>query len=209
MGKIIVNGEAKKEFECDIMIIRLNFISRNQNTGKAIESSVSECDQFLEYLKERGVNTSDIRLIDNEISRDSYSDKIQTRANRKIELRVPFNMKFLNGLTEIIKDLKFDVNMDVSYELSNTNEIQNQLIKAAIDDSRKKAEIVAEAMGKAIVGIDNINVENEYNGRFFNNGDELESNFSHALSERNSISNELKAPVCVKSESVKAVWIVS
>ena len=76
------------------------------------------------------------------------------------------------------------------------------------ETKRKKAEMVAEAMGKVLVGIDNINVENEYNIRFFNNSDQLDSNFSHALGERHSISNELKAPVCVETETVETVWIV-
>ena len=208
MGKITVNGIAKKEFDCDIMIISLNFISRNQNTGNAIESSMSECDQFLEYLKKQGMNISDIRLNGNGVSKNNYSDKPHTKANREIKLRVPFNMKFLNGITEVIKEFKFDIDMGVSYELSDVKEIHNQLIKDAIDDSRKKAEMVAEAMGKVLVGIDNINVENEYNRRFFNNSDQLDSNFSHALGERHSISNELKAPVCVETETVETVWIV-
>jgi len=208
MGKITVNGIAKKEFDCDIMIISLNFISRNQNTGKAIESSMSECDQFLEYLKKQGMNISDIRLNDNGVSRDNYSDNPHTEANREIKLRVPFNMKFLNGITEVIKEFKFDIDMEVSYELSDLNRIHNQLIKDAIDDSRKKAEMVAEAMGKVLVGIDNINVEKGYNRRCFDEGEEMYRNLYCSIRERNSISNELKAPVCVETETVETVWII-
>lgn len=208
MGKLNVCGKARKTFECDTMIILLDFTSQNQNTAKAVETAASECDQLLEYLESHGIDIGDIHINNIDISRDSDDDgSTEVSANKKIELRLPFEMQFINDLSDIIKRFDFKIEMDVSFKLSNLFEVHNQLLKEAVLDSRKKAEMIAETMGQKVVGIEQLDAGSRYN-HYDAEDREYFAKYIHKIGETHSISNKLKAPYCTEYENVEVVWII-
>lgn len=138
-----------------------------------------------------------------------YDEKLEINAEREIELRMPFDMNTLNRLTEIIKEKSLKVDMDISLKLSNMLELHEQLLKEAVLDSKKKAEMLASAMGQKVIGIETLNA-----GERYNNYDSEEKiyydQFSHEIGETHSRSksNRLQAPLITEYERIDVEWII-
>ena len=208
MGKLKVIGKARKEFSCDVMYIKISFKTWEKNTAQAIELSMMQCDLFLEILEEQGFAIDNIHMDANEVSQE-MDDELEVSAERRIELRLPYDMAVLNMLSEIIKEHDFKVDVDVSFKLSNMIEVHNQLIKEAVMDSKKKAEMIAETMGQKVTGISEMNAGDRYN-HYDSEERAYYDQFSHKLSActKKSISNRLKAPLCTEFENVEVEWII-
>ena len=209
MGTLEVVGKARKEFTCDIMYIKLSFKAWGDDTAQAIETSMSQCDLFLDLLEKQGIDIKLIHMSNADISQDMYDDKLEISAERKIELRMPFDMNVINRLSEIIKENQLKVDMDISFKLTNMLEVHEQLLKEAVLDSKKKAEMLASAMGQKVVGIKTLNA-----GERYSNYDSEEKayydQFSHKLGETHSRSksNRLQAPLITEYEHIDVEWII-
>ena len=209
MGKLKVVGKARKEFTCDIMYIKLSFKAWGDDTAKAIETSMSQCDMFLDILEQQGIELNMIHMSNADVSQEMYDDKLEISAEREIELRMPFDMNVINRLSEIIKENSLKVDMDISFKLTNMLEVHEQLLKEAVLDSKKKAEMLASAMGQKVVGIETLNA-----GERYNNYDSEEKayydQFAHKIGETHSRSksNRLQAPLITEYEHVDVEWII-
>lgn len=209
MGKLKVVGKARKEFTCDIMYIKLSFKAWEEDTSQAIETSMSQCDMFLGILEEQGIDITMIHMSNADVSQDMYDEKLEISAEREIELRMPFDMNTLNRLTEIIKENSLKVDMDISFKLSNMLELHEQLLKEAVLDSKKKAEMIASAMGQKVIGIETLNAGERYNS-YDSEEKAYYDQFSHKIGETHSRSksNRLQAPFITEYEHVDVEWII-
>ena len=203
MGKLTISGSAKKECSCDVMYITLTFKTWERDTAKGLAQTKSQCDEFLHILEQNGIHVDKIHISDDSISQSMQNNILLVNATRKIEFRLSFNMVFLNRLSEIIKENSYTVDMKTSFELSNKEELHQQLIKDAVLDSRKKAEIIAHAMNQNIVGIKTLHTysKNTYD-------DDAYYDIMSIFSKKSSISDRLSAPLCTETESVEVEWII-
>lgn len=209
MGKLKVIGKARKEFTCDIMYVKISFNAWAEDTSNAIETSMSQCDMFLGILEEHGVDITMIHISNAGVSQDMNDDNLEVSAEREIELRMPFDMNTLNRLTEIIKENSLKVDMDISFKLSNMLELHEQLLKEAVLDSKKKAEMIASAMGQKVIGIETLNAGERYNS-YDSEEKSYYDQFSHKIGETHSRSksNRLQAPLITEYEHVDVEWII-
>ena len=210
MGKLKVVGKARKEFTCDIMYIKLSFKAWGDDTSQAIETSMSQCDMFLDILEQQGIELNMIHMSSADVSQDMYDDKLEISAEREIELRMPFDMNVINRLSEIIKENSLKVDMDISFKLTNMLEVHEQLLKEAVLDSKKKAEMLASAMGQKVVGIETLNAGERYNS-YDSEEKAYYDQFTHKIGETHSRSksNRLQAPLITEYEHVDVEWIIA
>lgn len=206
MGKLTVMGKAEKSYTCDMMIITLSFQAYEKNTSSAVEIVMSQCERFLEILEEQGFDISNIHIGDNGVQcrKDDDNGELVIEAEREIKLRLAFDMKVLNEITEIIAKNSNYVDMDVSFTLSTMAESHNQLIKEAVIDSQKKAEMIAETTGQKVIGIDTMKIGDKY-GRIQMNDEEIHYMKS---SEPLSRADMLKAPMYYDTNEVEVTWII-
>ena len=61
-GKVFVKGKAAGKYTCDIVAIKITFYCANSSAAKATETMMSQCEKFLQYLAEYGVDISTIQL---------------------------------------------------------------------------------------------------------------------------------------------------
>ena len=209
MGTLKVVGKARKEFTCDIMYIELSFKAWGDDTAQAIETSMSQCDLFLDLLEKQGIDINLIHMSNADVSQDMYDDKLEISSERKIELRMPFDMNAINRLSEIIKENRLKVDMDISFKLTNMLEVHEQLLKEAVLDSKKKAEMLASAMGQKVIGIETLNAGERYNS-YDSEEKAYYDQFTHKIGETHSRSksNRLQAPLITEYEHVDVEWII-
>lgn len=148
-----------------------------------------------------------IRIGEDSVNQEYYDQKLDVCATREIIMRLPFDTGFSNYFMELVQETKYEVDIDITPQLSRTSEIRNELLKLAIDDSKSKASFIADAMDQKIIGIDSV----EIGDRYVDYGIDYmccEQERSVVASNNLYFSNQLKAPTTKESASVEVVWII-
>ena len=207
MGKLMIKGEAKRRVEADMETITIRFQSREGTSANAAERVISDSEEFLEIIKELGVDLSSIQLANDDIEQNSYNDDIEVTATRELMLEIGYDIRFNNDILDIIQKNNMNVDLEVVHDISNRSALHEELIQEAVADSRKKAELIASATGQKIIGIDEVHLGERY----------VESRMDWMCQEKERsiarpraamLSDQLKAPVVTESETVNVTWII-
>ena len=206
MGKITVRGSAERELSYNEVELSLTFHCHAETTSQALHGITEQCERFLERIKAAGVNMKDIRVGDHSIDQSYNHKKTTVCADKEIKMRLDFDMAFINGIMNLIKEQDFAIEFDCDYHLTNKKEIHDELLKEALADSRKKAEFMADAIGQKVVGIDSI----DYSG--YCEDFTISCKYAAgglALPNRTPLlSDQLEAPFTTENESVTVSWLI-
>lgn len=157
MGKIEVRGTAERTVDYDLMKIIINFHAKEETSDQASKKVMRECEEFLAKLKERGFDLSAIALKSDDVQQSySYRNNNEVEcynASRELELVCKFNMKLINEMRSITNDMKSKVGFKVTYLLSKENVIVQELLKEALQDAKKQAEMLATAIDQKVKGL--------------------------------------------------------
>ncbi len=157
MGKLEVRGEASRTVDYDIMKIRLDFNAKENTAKEASEKVMKECEEFLTVLKKGGADISGITLSDDSVSQyddyihDSMVEKFKARRALKIDSK--FNTKLINDIRTIINSRDWQVTFHVDFELSNEEEIREELYIEALKGAKKQAQAMAEAIDQKVISL--------------------------------------------------------
>lgn len=209
MGKIKVHGYAEQEINCDLVKLTITFRAKEKNSARAAMETLNLCDGFLTSLKKRGIKPEELHLEADSINQ-SYMDRQETalKAVRKIQFTVPFQMDFLNSILEQIQKQAGNIEYSTEFCLSDPEKVHKQLLTKAVLDAKKKAEIVAEALGQKVIALKS--AEPLRNGQLNQVLDylTLECDEDDDFCEEQHISSHLQAPVSKESEIVETIWII-
>lgn len=206
MGEISIRGKAEREYEYDIIIINLSFLLDEIKAADATKKVMEQCESFLNRLDHLGIGRDSVRFEKDEIDTvyDRETDEETFAVKRTISITTDFNMKVINTIMDIIAEEKYDVEMDYNYGFSEVNVIHKQLLKEAVEDSRKKAEAIAEVVGSRIIGIQKVNEDRVYNRESpqvdFMQYEQYRGDSGYENSDK------MKSPVSKESEEIMIVW---
>lgn len=205
MGKLSITGKAEREVNYNAIEMFVTFSIHAKTTAEAVQIVMEQSEKFLELVTAAGVKMEDIHINDNSLEQDYNDDELNVVAFREMKIRLHFDMAFVNSLMDIIREQDFSVDLECNYHLTNRNEVHMELMKEAIADSKKKAEIIAEIMGQKIIGIDS--VEHSQYGNM-----DWMCCKSVILREGNDnaapLSNQLKSPLTTETETISVVWLI-
>ena len=159
MGEIIISGRAKGEFAYDYLDVLVTFIGEGVSTSKALNNLLEQCEKFLELVTKLGISIDDIRMDEDNLDYHTYSDEKYYQADRRIIIRVPYDMGYLNDVAKIIEENDFSARISHNPILSNEGEIRTNLVKKAIEDADSKANLYLNGLKQKIVGIKSIATE--------------------------------------------------
>ena len=205
MGKITIEGKAEREVLCNAVELTICFSKKAQSAAKALSSIETQIEKFLDIIVKEGVQIKNIHIGDNNIHQLYRDEENGVQVKKELNIRMLFDMAFVNHLTDIIRQQNFDVIFDCDYQLTNMREIQIELLKEAIDDSKAKAELIANVMNQKIIGIDNVKHGNSDD---FDCIEERELPYYGGLPAKNLLSDKLMAPVTTISEKINVVWLM-
>lgn len=208
MGKLMITGKAEREVCYDVVELTVTFCNDDKNSSDAIDTVIRQSEKFLSIIASKGADVSKIRMDDDSLERSSrYDDKRRSSARRSFCLCTAFDMKFINSISQIIRDENFNAEIKYEYILTNKNEIHKELLKEALDDSRKKAEMIATAVGEKIVGIEEMKLDN-IKAYIRQHMEERELSFVDYYQSETSYSDELSSPITIETETVNVTWII-
>lgn len=203
MGKLSIKGKAEREVQYDAVEVAVTICTCSDTSAEAVSKLMEQSERFLELITAAGVDMKDVRLIDTSIDQDYDDGEQEVLASRGMEIRLKFNMAFINSLMELIRKQDLTASLNCSYLLTNKKEIHDELLREAIADSRKKAEDIARVIGQKVVGIDSVEYD-KYNGCDWDFVQEYRSDFmSNAR-----LSDKIEAPIKKEDESIEIVWLI-
>ena len=159
MAKIKVKGNAKKEYTVDVFKIMLIINANGSSTGSAATLGEQRTEKLLSMMKNELNITPDKLVMNNIFVRQSHSsNSANYEYCRTMSVKIEADMGALQHIIKTIEKLD-----GVSYSLDSTVsdivKMEREVLKLAIEDSRQKAEMIAEAMGQKIVGSEEVNFE--------------------------------------------------
>lgn len=163
MGTIKVIGKAEKEFTADIMEIVIEINVANPDYSKTLSQGNEETEKLLKILTDSGYNITDILLNKEDVSQDeSESGKKYYEFNKAISFTTGASPANLVALSDELCKNKIKASYDHTFKLSNRKELENAVLKEALTDSRKKAEMISETFGQKITGIEKVDCDLRY-----------------------------------------------
>ncbi len=207
MGKLTIEGKAEKEYDYDLMEITVRFQVHEKSSAYAIMKVTMQCEECLSILNEQGISMDNIRIGEDSVEQEYRNDKLNVTATREISMRLPFDTGFSNYFMELIREKEYEVDLDINPRLSKNKEINDELLKLAIEDSKNKATFIANAMNQKITGIDSVKIIDRcYEGEI----DYMCLDQAYGIIPPGNLrfSNQLKAPITTKTASVEVVWII-
>lgn len=161
MGTIKTKGIAECEVSADTTIFTIRFKTRDIKEDKAIIKCTKMCEEFLKDLTNLGLNLADIELSEDRLSTINYDDKTMRLCEKSIKFKTPCSPKFNSMISRVITEGKYEIELSKDDYVKKDAIIREQLRVEAIKDSRRKAELIASADGRHIIGIDSV-CDNRY-----------------------------------------------
>ena len=212
MGKILVVGRAERECEPDYCKVRIKIGVRGKTSSDVSKRSSELCEKILGEFETIDINPEDFMITNDEIDTCSRYDSNETmyRSEKTLVIEFEKNMVLVNTIRGIIEKGYDSITLDVSYGISDENKKYKELLKDAINDSRSKAELLAESMGVKIVGIDNANLSDDDDVFDLTLEDEEEETVHYMRSLPGSaygLSDRLKSDTVSLKQEVRIVWL--
>lgn len=152
------NSYAEKKFDPDQCEITLGISVNKKASGEASRKASNQCEQILDKLSKLGFNSPEITIKSDSIDKRSSSSGDYYEAQKTLLIRLPADMHIINSIHDVIEAGFDNVSFSVRFLLSRSEELRRTLLNEAIKDSKFKAAVLAESMGKKIIGIDSANV---------------------------------------------------
>lgn len=155
MGKIKINGSAKKEFKADIMKVDISIATAGETAASAINKGKKETEKLLQLLVDLGFELSKVSMENDHISNPSrYDDDKCYHFEKEISFTSSANLALLESISDGIIRNEIRATYDETFCLSNMESAKKSVLQDALLDSKKKAEIIAETLGQKVVGIE-------------------------------------------------------
>ena len=204
MGKIKINGRAKKEFKADIMKVDISIATEGETAASAINKGKKETEKLLQLLVDLRFELSKVSMENDHVSNPSrYNDDKCYHFEKEISFTSSANLALLESISDGIIRNEINATYDETFCLSNIESAKKSVLQDALLDSKKKAEIIAETLGQKVVGIESAKCD-EYEE------EDLEEKI-HYLREMpagSSLATMLSPDTISVDKSIDVTWII-
>lgn len=201
MSKLNVSGSATMEFPVDIFNVSITIHSSANNSGETVASGKKKVEQFLGIMKEKlGIEPECFKLEDDSV-REEYGNSNSYSYTKKISIDINADLSLLSKMTSLLVELT-NVEYRIQTVLLDESEKEKQVIKAAIQDSKTKAEVIASSLGQTIQSCEDISLD--YKPSVWACGSLAKSII---VEDFESIESLLKKPTKEISKSIDITWI--
>jgi len=163
-ASLTLSGKSTTEVSPDITVINISLDAIDMNYSKSMDMLQDKADDIKTFLKKKRITKDYIKAENFNINKSySYVDRKQKfegyKANLNIRLEFVNDIQLANKIINAIGESNSDASVNVSFKLSQElkDKVNDQLIEAAINDARKKAEIIANATHQVLGQITKIN----------------------------------------------------
>ena len=210
MGKLITKGYASREVEYDRVEITFDFRAREQETKDALRRVREDSESFLGMLEEAGYDLSSIVAGENSVSKNQWrGEEPYVQVSKSFTIYSEYDLNFIEWVTQIIEQGSYSVDVDFDPYISFEKELHDELLKDAAQNAREKAELIANATGTTIKGIERIKVEKDEDMAFLDEKYDyirMGRECARGLEDPGAKYTMLKVPSTTKSREIFIEW---
>lgn len=156
--KITVNGTGEVRVSADTAIISLGVNARDKDVLKAqqrVNETIAAIRTALieQGVKEENINTDFINIYPLYDYSNDQEQLAAYNASSTLAIKVT-GMESVGSLIDVCFAAGANTLNGISFSASDTEEAKTEAMKKAVTDAKKKAEILAEASGLKIIGIE-------------------------------------------------------
>ena len=156
--KITVNGTGEVRVSADTAIISLGVNARDKDVLKAqqrVNETIAAIRTALieQGVKEENINTDFINIYPLYDYSNDQEQLAAYNASSTLAIKVT-DMESVGSLIDVCFAAGANTLNGISFSASDTEEAKTEAMKKAVTDAKKKAEILAEAAGLKIIGIE-------------------------------------------------------
>ena len=157
-SKITVNGTGEVRVSADTAVISLGVNARDKDVLKAqqkVNETIAAIRKALteQGVKEENINTDYLNIYAIYDYRDDQEQLAAYNANSTLAIKVT-DMETVGTLIDVCFAAGANTLNGISFSASDTEEAKTYAMKKAVENAKKKAEILAEASGLKITGIE-------------------------------------------------------
>ena len=156
--KITVSGNGETKVAADTAIITLGVSARDKDVLKAqqkVNESIAAIRQALvaKGVKEENINTDYLNIYAMYDYRDDMEEVVAYNANSSLAIRVE-NIEDAGMLIDEAFAAGANTLNGISFSAADTSDAEKESLKKAVADAKEKAEVLAEAAGLTITGME-------------------------------------------------------
>ena len=163
MGKVLVSGHAEQDYAPDYAQVNLKVQAEGTTAAKAITSTMTEFEKLVAGLSDLGFKPENMTIETDRSTRPYRSNEDNYNAERSVSFQIPVDLAVVNRIQNLIASGFENTTFSIKYDLSKRTKLMRDLIILAIQDSRKTADLLAEATGSHITGIDSARMDDDDN----------------------------------------------
>lgn len=168
-SSIAISANSEVTTVPDVFGLTFSIETQNKDSAEAAKENSDKCSAMLNYLKDelkipdKDIQTTDKRL-NPEYKWDSVNnEQVMTGYNMTTSFKVTTeDSEVLGKLISGIPALGANRIGNISYEVSNYDELYNEALKLAVEKARARADAIMSATNQKVVGVINVS-ENGYN----------------------------------------------
>ena len=167
MGRTIrVTGKGNLSVKPDTMCLAIEASGVYSDYAKTIKKSAHQTKLLRKALEKSGLSGTDLKTthfsIHSEYERyldenDNYKSRfVGYKFEHETEIKFPNDNQQLGRTLYELSRCPVEVEFTIRYTVSNPEDVKNELLKKAVEDSRAKAKILAESAGVVLGEIERI-----------------------------------------------------
>lgn len=163
---ITVKGIGKVSAKPDLIVISMALENTDYSYSGAMQLASSAVDAIRKALVSVGFEKEALKTTDFGITTDydRYKDNkgnwkekfLGYKCTHRLKLEFDFNMELLNKTLTAIASSGSDPRFDIAFSVKDKEVVSEQLLKDAVQNATKKAEILASASGLSLGAVQNI-----------------------------------------------------
>jgi len=163
-----VSGQSEMFVKPDLARIALSVENEAKTVDKAMETNTKKMNAVIEKVKEQGVKEKDLKTTNFRLNpRYEWRDEkiyppsgkrvlVGYRVNQSLEVKIR-DLDKIGAIIETATSNGANQVGNISFEVENKDEYQEQVRKQAIDKAKEKAETLANQLGVTLVNIKSFN----------------------------------------------------
>lgn len=158
MGTIRVRGAAEQRYPADRFTVCMEIRATGASSGEAIVTGKQQTEEMLGRMLEKLGLQPECFMMQNEAVRQIYGDQPRYQFTKSISVEIKADLAAVSQMTAMLETLS-DTEYHIDYALSDAAEKEREVLRLAVEDSRRRAELIAAAVGQTICGIEDVQCE--------------------------------------------------
>ncbi len=147
---IRVRGSAEISAPPDTTVISFEVESRNYDYGACMERLAEKTENLRQEMVSVGLERDQLKTIHFDVSTE-YERIYEKRkfrgykAYHRLKVEFPLDKDYLNKVLQVLSNTESHASFDIAFKIADPDPFRHQVIAKAVENSRAKARVLAEA----------------------------------------------------------------